>query len=245
MKTRALWAQGMNKIGALLFLVGLTMAAVLSVMIFWPDQEARPFAMSLGVKERLPGLACPLIITPRDNAEVTVKVRNTHDRPTSLRFLSSISEGTAGLLREDTQQIDLDPGETNTLAWPIAIEDAAYDRIVMARVQRYSRPPFAAGDQSCGVLVINAAQVTGKQIVTGIAVVATLLTGVGIALWLRHAWPLDSRDKGTARVGAAMLLLVLLSILLGVMQQPYFALIVLLGAGVFVFSLIERTLMRT
>lgn len=235
----------MSKLGALLFLIGLTLAAVLSVMIFWPDQEARPFALSLGVTERLDGLDCPLIITPRDNAEIAVNIRNTHERPTSLRFLSVISEGTAGLLRENTRQIDLDPDETGTLAWPIAVEDAAYDRIVMARVQRYRRPPFSASDQSCGILVINTEQVTGQQIVAAMAITATLLTGSGMVLWLRHEWPLDNRSKGTARVGAIMLCLVIASILLGVLQHPYFAVIVLLAAGVFVFSLIERTLLRT
>ena len=77
-------------------------------------------------RRRCARFTVPLVITPKDKATIGVTIANTHVRPTTLRIRSHIAEGSLALLREDIQQIALEPGEKETLSWPIFMEDAAY-----------------------------------------------------------------------------------------------------------------------
>ena len=73
-----------NRIGAVLFLVGLFLAIVFSIAVFWPDQEATVFDRRMIGEETLRSLHCPLVITPKDEATIGVTITNTHIRPTTL-----------------------------------------------------------------------------------------------------------------------------------------------------------------
>jgi hypothetical protein len=227
-------------LGAGLFLVGLIVAIVFSIVVAWPDQEATTFDMTPVEMAPLRSLRCPLIITPKDKAAIGVSISNTHVRPTTLRIRSRISKGSVSFYREDVQQIALEPGEQKLLIWPISLEDAAYDRFVMARVNQFQRTPFPARASSCGVLALNIPGLTGNQIVALLASAAGLCLAAGIVEWLRAGWPLTTRRRGAAQRAGLMLALVALSIVAGLLQMPVMALLALLLSAVFVVSLIER-----
>jgi hypothetical protein len=227
-------------VGTYLFLTGLILAILFSIIVFWPDQEATLFDQSLSSQGTLTTMRCPLIITPRDDASVRITLTNTHDRDTSLRVRSRISAGSTLFLREETLQIDLVPDESATLAWPIEMDDAAYGRVVLSRVYQYRRSPFPARSQTCGVLAVDVPQMTGGQIIGVLVTTSTASLTAGIWLWRRGTGPLVGRNREAARIGGTMLLLVLLSIVLGLLQRPFFALVLLLGSSLFVVSLLER-----
>ncbi|UCG25596.1 MAG: hypothetical protein JSW55_06300 [Chloroflexota bacterium] len=229
-----------SRLGAVLFLVGLVLAVVLSIVVFWPDQEATAFDRGLIREEALRSLHCPLVITPKDEATIGVTIVNTHVRPTTLRIRSHIAEGSLAFLREDIQQIALEPGEKQTLTWPIFMEDAAYDFMIIARVNQFQRVPFPARAASCGVLALNMGWITGNQLVALLVVAAGLCLVVGSALWLRSDWPLTWRRREAAQRAGAMLVLVLASVIAGLLKLPIIALILLFLSVVFVISLIER-----
>lgn len=227
-------------VGAALFLVGLVSAVILSLVVSWPDQEAFNFDRTLVQSEALPALHCPLIITPKDSGRIDVSIRNAHIRATTLRIRSRISEGSISLFREEIQQIALEPGEKQVLSWPIFVEDAVYNRIVMARVNQFKRTPFPAMASSCGVLVLDVPWLTGVQTTAVLVVVTALFLGLGTLIWLRSNRPLRGRRQGAARRGGIMLALVLLSIITGLLKMPAIGLMLLLLATFFVFSLLER-----
>jgi hypothetical protein len=229
-----------SRFGAVLFLVGLILALVFSIVIFWPDQEATAFDRGLIREEALRPLHCPLVITPKDEATVGVTIANTHIRPTTLRIRSHIAEGSLAFLREDIQQIALEPGEKETLSWPIFMEDAAYDYMIIARVNQFQRVPFPARAGSCGVLALDIGWFTGSQVVALLVGAAGLCLVAGSALWLRSSWPLTWRRREAARRAGAMLVLVLASIIAGLLQMPIIALGLLFLSVVFVISFIER-----
>ncbi len=229
-----------SRIGAGLFIVGLVLALVFSIVIFWPDQEATVFDRGTIREEALRSLHCPLVITPRDEATIGVTIANTHVRPTTLRIRSHIAEGSLAFLREDIQQIALEPGEKQTLRWPIFMEDAAYDYMIITSVKQFQRVPFPARAGSCGVLALDIGWITGNQIVALLIVAALLCLVGGSALWLRSDWPLTWRRREAAQRAVAMLVLVLASIITGLLKMPIIALILLFLSVLFVISLIER-----
>jgi hypothetical protein len=92
-----------SRIGAVLFIVGLGIAVVFSIVVFWPDQEATAFVRGTIREEALRSLHCPLVITPKDEATIGVTIANTHVRPTTLRIRSQIAVGSLVFLREDIQ----------------------------------------------------------------------------------------------------------------------------------------------
>ena len=226
--------------GALLFVAGLVLAAVFALGISWPDQEAVNFERSLAESEALSALRCPLLITPQDNGEIGVTITNTHIRPTSLRIRARVSLGTISSAREDIQQVALEPDESATLRWPIAMEDAVYGRIVMARVNQFRRTPFPAQSSACGVLVLNVPGLTGGQIVALLVSGALLGLAGGAALWLRAGWPLNLKRRGTAQRAALILILVVLSVVAGLLHATTVGLLLLLFSTIVIGSLVEQ-----
>ena len=229
-----------SRIGAALFLVGLAIAIIFSIVVFWPDQEATAFDRGLNREDTLPALHCPLIITHKDDATIGVTITNTHIRPTTLRIRSRIAEGSLAFLREDIQQIALEPDEKQTLRWPIFMEDAAYDYMIIARVNQFQRTPFPARASSCGVLALDIGWLSGNQVVALLVVSAVLCLAGGAALWLRNNRPLDWKRQAAAKRAGIMLGLVLLSIIAGLLKMPIIALILLFFSLLFVVSVIER-----
>ncbi len=223
-----------------MFLVGLFLAVILTITIFWPDQEASVFDRTPVKLASLSGMRCPIMITPQDDAEVSVTITNTHVRPTTLRIRSRIAEATTSLFREDIQQIDLEPDEAQTLSWPIFMEDAVFDYMVMARIHQFQRTPFPASSGSCGVMALNIPLLAGSQVVLLLFLVAAVFLAVGIVLWLRSDWPLTGKRLGAARRGLIILIAVLLGLLTGLLQMPTVTLIMLILSAVFLVSLLER-----
>ena len=126
------------------------------------------------------------------------------------------------------------------MSWPIFMEDAAYDYMILARVNQFQRVPFPARAGSCGVLALDIGWITGNQIVALLIVAALLCLVGGSALWLRSDWPLTWRRREAAQRAVAMLVLVLASIITGLLKMPIIALILLFLSVLFVISLIER-----
>ena len=218
----------------------MVLAITFSFSVAWPDQEAVNFDRTLAESGTLPALRCPLIITPRDNAVISVTLTNTHVRDTTLRVRSRIAMGSMSFFREDLQQLALQPDQQETLSWPIAIEDAVYNRMVMARVYQFRRTPFPARERACGVMVARIDWLTGRQVVALWIVAAGLALGAGGFLWLRHARPLSVKRRATVQRAAALLLLVLLSIFAGLLQWSIIALLLLVMATIVIGSLAEQ-----
>ena len=60
-----------SRIGAALFLIGMALAVVFSIVVFWPDQESTAFDRGPTREEALRSLHCPLVITSKDEATIS------------------------------------------------------------------------------------------------------------------------------------------------------------------------------
>jgi hypothetical protein len=140
-----------------LFSLGLATALALAAAVVWADLEASTFDVSLiGGSEPLSSLRCPVMMSRNETAQLTASVTNPSDRAVRLSVRAHISDGFVSLIREERELLELAPGETRRLSWAIAPQDAAYGRIVLARVHVLrAGPEHPHRQRSCGVLVLG------------------------------------------------------------------------------------------
>ena len=214
-------------LSTLLFAAGLLLAAALAIVAFWPDMEASLFDSSLTAEESIDRLSCPLLITEDETAAIKATFGNPFDRSVSFLVRTRISQGGVTLMREFSEVVELEAGASRQLQWEVTADDAAFGRMVLARVYAFRRNPMPSRDAYCGIMVLGVTGLSGDAI-AGMALVASLLAiGVGGAYWLHLERPLSGRRRDVARAIGAMAALVLVALLLSLLG--------LWGAGLAIF----------
>lgn len=197
------------------------------------------FDPSVTAEARLTALRCPMVITPADEAQITVTFRNSSDRDLRLYVIARISEGYITLMRQSDTLLRLSPGEQHTLTWDIAPQDAVYGRVIMAKVQQQRSFPFPSRDRTCGVLFLNLPWLRGGQVVGLLGGLTLLSWGVGAGLWLRQERPLSDARRKTALYAGAIVAMLVVAFLAGLSGAWPVSLALLLGLLLLLISLLE------
>ena len=196
---------------SLLFLAGVMFALLLTIVSFWPDQEASLFDSSLSAQDSLNTLRCPLIVTPNEAAAIRVTLTNPLERPIQLLARARISDGYVTLMRQETRTVPLSPGETQTASWAVSGEDAVYGRFILARVYVFRQNPLPSRQKACGIWFLDVPLVTGGQLVGAAAAASFLGMLVGGVWWLRLEWPLRAQRRDVALAVGTLTSLVLIA----------------------------------
>ncbi len=206
-----------TRLAAIFFYLGLLWLAVLGFASAWPDMEAGVFdnATVLVADEALRDLACPWLISQGEESAIHARFDNDADRPTSFLVRTRITEGFVTLVREETRQVSLAPGASETLTWPISASDAAYGRFVMARVLAMRGPGSPARQASCGILVLGPVGIPGRVIAFAAILLGLALTGGGAIAWWRPRMPLNEGHRMTAGRAGLLAAVVLASLVTG------------------------------
>jgi hypothetical protein len=224
------------------FLVGVAWLAVMGFVAAWPDMEASVFdaATSLSADEKLQTLACPLVIAEDEVAAVRARFSNPADHDTAFLVRTRISHGFVTLVRQDSQQVRLAPGATQELSWPIEAADAAYGRLVLARVLATRGFGQPARESACGVLVLGLSGVRGAWVYAASTLAGLTLMLGGAGWWWRGRRPLDARQLTTARRFGFLAFLVVASLAAGVLDQWLVSHMLLIATVLYLFALLER-----
>jgi len=202
-----------RSLGLLLMAAGLAAVAALAFAASWPDMEATMFdPSSAGTAARLGELRCPLVITADETAAVRVRFANPGSRPASFVVRSRISQGLLTLIRQDSQVVRLEPGERKDLSWPVTARDAAFGRVVLARVYATQSATQPARGASCGILVLGVTALGGVQVFALGLLGSLALLVLGAAAFAATRRPLVRRDRSLARALGALTTVVLLSL---------------------------------
>ncbi len=180
-----------------LYVIGLLLMMVVAAITIWPEMEAAVFDRRLVREERLDALRCPPAVTPSEDAALTATFTNEQERDLAFRAQALISYRSAVVMDEVNHWVELAPGETSVVRWPLEPESAAFGRIILASVHVSSRGSTPPQHRSCGVMVLQLPGLSGTQYVAGMAIGGLLALAASAFVW-RDERPLARERTETA-----------------------------------------------
>ncbi len=192
----------LRSVSVLLFVIGVALGLVLSIMAVWGEIEAMMFDLSRDADAGLGSLRCPLIVTTKDTATATASVKNPTDKKMTRSLKVHISHGHATLMREINEKLPLEPGEKKQLEWALATDDAAFGRFILVGAYMPSYYPYPSRRGTCASLVLDMPYLTGGQIAALAVAGSGLGMGSGVGLWIAADRPSnEKRRKATRAMG--------------------------------------------
>jgi len=182
-----------------LYVLGLLLMLAVAALTIWPEMEASVFDRRLAREERLGALRCPQAVTPSENAALTAAFTNDQDRDLAFRAQALISYRSAVVMDEVNHWIELAPGETRIVRWPLEPESAAFGRIILASVHVSGRGSTPPQHRSCGVMVLNLPGFSGTQYVAGMAISGLLALAASAFLGQEGRQPAPERPETVTR----------------------------------------------
>ena len=183
----------MRTLSLIIFSIGVLLGSTLVGITVWGDLEATLFNPGIQEEARLGQLHCPVILTTaQETGIISARIRNPLDHTTSFFARARISEGYLTLMREETTQLSLAPGESSRLAWQISAEDAAFNRIIFFRVTVRGGYPLPTRQGTCGVVLLDLPVLTGGQVYALGVILSLVCTIGGFAAWIaKHPQRMD------------------------------------------------------
>jgi hypothetical protein len=174
--------KSIRAVGYIFYFLGAATAFFLLAMSVWGDVETSSFEGLVGADQRLNTLRCPVFITRDETAVISARIDNTTDREVSPLVQARWSQGYATLLQEKRERLDIPPGESRTFQFEITDQDAAYRRMVLARVYQFSNLGLPSRTASCGVVLLPFSGPAGQHIFNGSLAVSVVLILAGLYL---------------------------------------------------------------
>jgi hypothetical protein len=150
-------------LGSVIFALGILIGMIFFGYIVWGDFEASFFDSSIHTEKALRKISCPVIITKNETGNVAATFSNPTDKPINPRVRTHITDGSFILMREEDTMLQLLPGEQKQLSWDITPADAAWNRFIFARVFVFPTYPIPAMAGSCGTVVVNISNLSGRK----------------------------------------------------------------------------------
>lgn len=192
-----------------LFAVGLLVGLAFYAVVMWGHIEAAQFERPVGGDDALSSLSCPTLITTSETSYASAWLENPTERPMRRVARTRVSEGSVVLAREIETRIELQPGESHEMVWPITAQDAAWGRMVLLRSNVLRNNPLASQTGACGVVVVNVPFFTGRQISAGLMATMVLGLTLGTGMWWTMHQPLLGVARNTGQIMLAFTLLIL------------------------------------
>lgn len=192
---------GQRRLSVLIFIIGVIATLLLALIATVSDLESAQFDEISRVlaSNKTTNIACPIIVTRYDTGRVQTKITNPADRDRNYMVRVRISSGFVSLVREDVQEFDLTAGESRSIPWLVTTDDAAWNRIILARVYVARAFGLPARTASCGILSLDIPFPSGNAIVGLLVALGFGGMGLGALIWSRQT-PRTDAEMRTLRV---------------------------------------------
>ena len=214
-------------LGMAIFLIGIVLAMVLFGGATWADLEAAFYGFDDMGGGRLAGMECPILLTTSDIGTVGVTFKNPNDTTVSFMVRADISN--RGIFRSERSMLSLEGNQSKKVTWNVTSDDIDLRNFIFAQVSNYPAQKIPFRQATCGIMVIDLPQFTGKQVLAfALIVILVGITG-GLVLWEIFGAPQSGKLPEISRAMKTLGILVLLGLLFSFMGLWMFG--VLLFAG--------------
>jgi hypothetical protein len=191
-------------LGFVLFVFGFLLSCYLIAGTTWADLESAFFGFTSMASERIGGFACPVFIAPGESSNISLSVTNPTEKKLGATIRADVA--TSYSLRSERGRIEIGPGETRTLLWPVSADDAVMGRFVFAKVYMYAAYPLKSAEASCGSMVVDTFGLPGMVYYWLLCAVSVVALVAGILLTdKKQAISSERTNMSTARKTVAVL----------------------------------------
>lgn len=215
-------------LGICLFVVGVTLGMLLFGSAVWADLESSFYGFEEMGGGRLPGLDCPILMTTSDIQSVGATFKNPNDIP--IDFMVRADFSNKGLFRIEREMLSLDANKSKKVEWQVSSEDIDMDYFIFAQVSNYPAQELPFRQSTCGIVVINLPQLSGKLVFSVTLII--ILVGIvgGLAIWEASSRPTTGKIQDTTRAMKTLGILVLLGMLVSFMGSWVLGLVMFVGS---------------
>jgi hypothetical protein len=210
-------------LGLILFLPSVVLGMFLFGGAAWADVEAVYYGFQGIGGEPLSTLDCPVLMTTSDVGSVAASFRNPNDIPVNLKVCGDFSS--YGLFRTECMKLSIDENQTKQVSWKVTSADIDLRNFIFAQITNYYAPGIRSREGTCGIMVLDLPQFTGRQVFTFAMIVILVGIVVGLTLWEVLGKPYSGKLPDITRAMKTLGILVLLGLLLSFMGNWMFAIL--------------------
>ncbi len=205
-----------QRLGTIIFLVGVFIALGLAGLTVWGDFEAMSYFFTGAGYPTFSGLSCPVLLTRGEVATVSVRLNNPSNEVIQPYYRVEIS-GIAGL-RTLENQVPVAPHSSRTVQWTVSSQDVDLGIFVMVHMEILPMAGYSTREATCGAVVLNIGGLSGGQIVGGALVLGLLGIVLGLAITETGSAPVGGKDlslRNGMRAAGVLVCLALFTALIG------------------------------
>jgi hypothetical protein len=154
---------------------------------------------------------CPVIMTTSDIGTVEATFKNPNDSP--IQFMVRADFSGTGQFRSEPRTISLEANKSTKVEWHVTSEDIDLGYFIFAQISNFPAPKIPFRQATCGIVVLELPQFSGKQVFTFAMIV--ILVGIvgGLIILETYGQPLFGKFQDLTRAMKTLGVLVLLGIL--------------------------------
>jgi hypothetical protein len=201
----------LRALSILVFSIGVLVGMAFFITAAWADVESVFYGFNRYGNKLTSTFHCPAIMTRGETGVITLSYKNTSDqriRP-HVRFQAS----GPGAFRTESNQLDLEPGQSEVVTWTVSEVDLALNRFIFAKVYTFASYPLEDIEQTCGIIMLDLPGISGSVATYGAVALSLLCMAGGIALWYAANKPLRNRSIEVLRAFYALAVVVALGMI--------------------------------
>jgi hypothetical protein len=164
-------------VNIVIYILAALIGFTLVLLATWADVEAQMYGFYRRASIGLPGLNCPILMTPGEVSKVSLRLTNTTNNLLAPNIRMEISKPAMPFL--STESVKLAAGESKTMEWTIGPENIDLGNFIFINALTYSSYPLPSRESMCGVFIINL-PTNGRTIVAIMTILSLLGMGFGL-----------------------------------------------------------------
>jgi len=167
-------------------MIGIILGLLLFGGVTWANLEAAFYGFEDLGGGRLGTVECPSLMTTSDTGSVGATFNNPNNFPINFMVRADIS---SPIIRTEESKLSLNAHQSTKVNWQVTSQDKDMRFFIFAQISNYpaSKIPFRQG--TCGILLLNIPQVSGKLVFTVLLII--ILGGIisGVGIWELYGHP--------------------------------------------------------